>query len=95
MRFFCCMNTILMQCLNISSLCPFAAKLGKCSVTLAFIPGFKPHAHKVMLDELLFPDSIIFPIISLSALTRFIRYIYQFLSYVLLLELRSISKIYM
>ena len=94
MRFFCCINTILMQCLKISSLCAFAAKLGKGSVNLAFIPGFKPHAHKVMLDGLLFPDSIIFPIISLSALTRFIRYIFRFLSYVLLLELRSISKIY-
>ena len=107
MRFFCCINTILMQCLKISSLCAFAAKLGKVSVNLAFIPGFKPHAHKLfiidtalillkyMLDGLLVPDSTIFPVITLSALTRFITYIDQFLNYVLLLELRFISKIYM
>ena len=81
--------------------------MGKGSVNLAFIPGFRPHAHKLlimdtvlillkyMLDGLLVPDSIIFPVISLSTLPRFIRYIYQFLNYILLLELRFISKICM
>ena len=38
-----------MQCLGIKSLCVFGAKLGKDSVDLAFIPDFKPHAHKLYI----------------------------------------------
>ena len=49
MWFFWRINTILMQCLKIYSLCVFCAKLGKVSVNLTFIPVFKPHTHKLYI----------------------------------------------
>jgi len=58
-------------------------------MNLAFIPGFKPKNNKLyiidtalvlfinMLVGLLVLDIIILPVVSVSALTRFIRYIYH------------------
>ena len=49
MWFFCMINTILMQCLKIKSLCAFGAKLGKSWMDLAVIPVIKPHTHKLYI----------------------------------------------
>ena len=58
-------------------------------MTLDFIPGFKLHTHKQYITDtviilfinilggLLVPDSIIFQVVSISALIGFIRYIYH------------------
>jgi len=46
------MNTLLMQCFKIDSLCVFGSKLGKGWANLAFLPIFKHLIHKLHILKL-------------------------------------------